>query len=243
MKKIFAILSIAALTVISAGAQPYYRGGGPMGGLGGYGQFGGPGGRPGGPGDRYGRGGYGPGRFDNNWYGGIKFGLVASHVASESSELDGRGIQTGMSIGTALGFNMTPDVAFESGLYYVEKGGSSRNSSGKFTYGLNYLEIPLVLKYYIFSPGSRAAFQPFAGAYLGLGVGGEIKDYGMREAFSSFDNGYFRRGDSGLLFGCGVSYSFLYASIGYELGLANIGQDLFNETKNRALIFSVGFAF
>ena len=199
---------------LTAGAQPYYGGRGHVGGPGHYSSFGGPGGRPGYPG-RYGRGGYGPGRYYNDWYGGIKFGVVGSHVSSE----------------------------FESGLYYVEKGGSSRNSDGRFTYGLDYLEIPLVLKYYIFTPGSRAVFQPFAGAYLGMGVGGEIKDYGNREAFSSFNNGYFRRGDSGLTFGCGVSYSFLYASLGYELGLANIGQDLFNETKNRALVFSVGFAF
>ena len=237
MKKIFALITILALFTLSAGAQPYY-GGGPMGGPGRQNSFGGPG-KPG----RYDRGGFGPDRFYNDWYGGIKFGFTASHVSSESGELDGKGVQTGISGGIALGFNMTPDVAFESGLYYVEKGGSSRGTGGRFTYGLNYLEIPLVLKYYIFSPGSRAVFQPFAGAYLGLGVGGEIKDYGNREAFSSFDNGYFRRGDSGLTFGCGVSYSFLYASVGYELGLANIGQDLFDETKNRALVFSVGFAF
>lgn len=242
MKKIFALLSILAMFTLTAGAQAYYGGRGHVGGPGRYSSFGGPGGRPGGPG-RYGRGGYGPGRYYNDWYGGIKFGVVGSHVSSESGELDGRGVQTGISIGAALGFNLTPDVAFESGLYYVEKGGSSRNSDGRFTYGLDYLEIPLVLKYYIFTPGSRAVFQPFAGAYLGMGVGGEIKDYGNREAFSSFNNGYFRRGDSGLTFGCGVSYSFLYASLGYELGLANIGQDLFNETKNRALVFSVGFAF
>ncbi|MBP5219069.1 MAG: PorT family protein [Bacteroidales bacterium] len=235
MKKIFALLSTLAVLSLTAGAQPYYGGRGPVGGPGRYNSFGGPG--------RYDRGGFGPGRFYNDWYGGIKFGVVGSHVSSESEELDGRGVQTGISAGLALGFNMTPDVAFESGLYYVEKGGSSRNSGGKFTYGLDYLEIPLVLKYYVFSPGRRAVFQPYVGAYLGFGVGGEIKDYGNREAFSSFDNGYFRRGDSGLAFGCGVSYSFLYASVGYEFGLANIGQDLFNETRNRALVFSVGFAF
>ena len=180
--------------------------------------------------------------FGPDWYGGVKFGVTGSHVSSQSPELRGNGIQSGISLGLAAGFNLSPATAFESGLYYMEKGGSSRASGGRFTYDLDYLEIPLVVKYYIFS-GNRAVFQPYAGAYLGLGVGGQLKDYGSRSVTDSFTSGLFRRGDSGLLFGCGVSWSFLYASLGYEYGLANIGADLFSETHNRALVFSVGFAF
>ena len=230
MKKILSVLAIAMMTAAAAMAQPGYGrpGGGPYGG--------GP--RGGGYGMDRDRNGY----FGTDWYGGIKFGLVGSHVSSESSELNGNRVKSGISLGLAAGFNISPEAAFESGLYYVEKGGSSKNSAGRFTYDLNYMEIPLLLKYYIYSD-NRAVFQPFIGAYLGFGVSGEIKDYGAREAFNSYGSGYFRRGDSGLTFGCGVSWSFLYASMGYELGLANIGRDYFYDTRNRALIFSVGFAF
>ncbi len=226
MKKILAMLTLFALCTFAAVAQPGY----------GYGHGRGYGyGQP-----RGGRGYYG--RYGTEWYGGVKFGVTGSHVSSQSSELNGNGVETGISLGLAAGFNIAPAAAFESGIYYTEKGGSSRNADGRFTYDLNYLEVPLLLKYYIYS-GNRAVVQPYIGAYLGLGVGGQIKDYGTRSVTDSFGSGLFRRGDSGLALGCGISWSFLYASLGYEYGLANIGADLFSETHNRALVFSVGFAF
>lgn len=237
MKKMLSILTIIVMAAGVATAQP--------------GRFDGRFGS--GPANRYGygpgRGGYGVdhdrgGLYRDNWYGGIKFGFVGSHVRSEAQRLDSDGATTGVNFGLATGFNIAPMAAFETGLYYTEKGGFNRNgdNGGKLTYDLNYLEIPLVLKYYIPS-GDRAVFQPFVGAYLGLGVGGQIKDYDAKLSYGSFSNGYFRRGDSGLTLGCGVSWTFLYASLGYEWGLANIASDSFAEAHNRALVFCVGFAF
>ena len=230
MKKILAFLMTIILTAGVAVAQPGYGRPGRGPGMGGPGHGG------------YGRGHDRYGYYHDNWYGGVKFGIVGSHMSSGSDELDARKVKSGISLGLATGFNITPMAAFESGLYYVEKGGSGRVAGNKVTYDLHYLEIPLLLKFNIFS-GQRAVFQPFGGAYLGLGVGGRVKDYGVQYSASSFSDAGIRRGDSGLTFGCGVSWSFLYASLGYELGLADISRDGFTDTHNRALLFSVGFAF
>ena len=216
MKKILAFLMITMLTAGVAVAQPGY-------------------GRSGrGPGMGPGHGGYGRGHdrhgYYSNMYGGLKFGVVGSHISGGSDLLDANGVKSGISLGLAAGFNINPTAAFESGLYYVEKGGIARVSGGKLTYDLNYLEIPLLLKLNIFS-GNRAIFQPYAGAYLGCGVGG------------SFNDADIKRGDSGLAVGCGVTWSFLHANLGYEYGLADISRNGYGECHNRALIFSVGFAF
>ena len=231
MKKIFAILTVMALTVSAAVAQPGY-------GRGGY-----SGGGPGRPGYGHGKDHARIGRYDRNWYGGIKFGLVGSHIYDRSGELKATGVKSGISLGAAAGFNISPMSAFESGLYYVEKGGIGKVDGEKVTYELNYLEIPLMLKFNIFSR-NRAVFQPYAGGYLGMGIGGDVKDYRDKYYASSFnDTDLFRRGDSGLLFGCGVSWNFLHANLGYELGLSDISRNRLSDRRNRALVFSVGFAF
>jgi len=133
-------------------------------------------------------------------------------------------------------------LCFESGIYYVEKGGSSSTSGSRFTYGLNYLEVPFVLKYDL-PIGGSASLQPFFGGFAALGVGGKIKDYGQREAFSSYESGYFRRGDIGLRLGCDLGVGVFNVGVSYDLGLANVGQDYFDNTRTGCLSLVCGVTF
>src|SRR5574344_931942 len=57
--------------------------------------------------DRGGRG------FGAGWYGGIKIGMTASSVSSESSALNGNRIKTGISIGAVAGVTLAPMMFFE----------------------------------------------------------------------------------------------------------------------------------
>lgn len=215
MKKTLAILIAAALG-IAAAAQPGYN--------------------------HHGRGRDIRGPQRSNLYGGLKFGLTASHISEGTETISANGIKSGVTFGLAAGFTISPFAAFESGLYYVEKGGVNNAAGGKITYNLDYVELPLLLKINIISR-NRTIIQPYAGAYLGLGVGGQVKDYRMSISASSFNDADFRRGDSGLAFGCGVTWSILYAGIGYEYGLADISESGFGERRNRALTLTVGLAF
>lgn len=86
----------------------------------------------------------------------------------------------GFVIGTQL--TRTAPLFFETGLSYTEKGGKSDYQGGKFAYSLNYLEMPLLLKYKYYA-GPDVSIEPFLGGYLAVGVrGGKIKDYGERQA-------------------------------------------------------------
>lgn len=206
------------------------------------------------PGYPYGRG-YQPrvqtvGRHGNEYvawhryYFGLRVGLNASHVSSESPLLDGSGVKSGLNIGFAAGTQLTyrAPLFLESGLYYSQKGGKSGSGSDKFTYDLNYLELPIIIKYKHFI-GNQTSIQPYAGGYLAVGTDGEIKNYGSRTAFSSFDHGYFNRFDGGLKIGCGVGYNMLYLDASYDIGLANIGQDSFDDTHNGCFTINVGVNF
>ena len=195
-------------------------------------------------------------------YFGLRLGGSFATVSSDDPYLDGGSLRAGLNIGAVVGLQIAPQtpVYFETGLSYVEKGGEGNNNGAKFTYGLNYLEMPLVLKYNAVT-NSGLCIQPYLGGYLAVGVGGKIKDFGNRHAYSSFDDvGFkrfdggikvgcgvqyvgFKRFDGGIKVGCGVQYDYLYAEVGYDFGLSNISHDYFDTSHTGALYATIGINF
>jgi len=188
-------------------------------------------------------------------YYGIRIGPAFSHVNSDDPMLDGGSLKTGLNIGGIMGVQVTQTVPvyFEFGLSYIQKGGIGyvpvENEDGsrgqmKFKYNLDYLELPFGFKYkYDFN--EHMSLQPFLGGYFALGIGGKIKNFGERKAYSSFsgEEYSFRRFDGGLRFGCGLNYDLFYVEVAYEFGLANICHDAFDTSHNGCLQLSVGMNF
>jgi hypothetical protein len=177
-------------------------------------------------------------------YYGLRLGVGFSTVNSDDRYLDGGSMKTGLDVGAVVGVQLgyRSPVYFEAGLYYIEKGGQGHYEGDKFTYSLDYLELPLVLKYRI-DMDRMFSIQPFVGGYMALGVGGKIKDFGHRAAYSSFDDDAFKRFDGGIRIGCGVQYDFLYAEVGYDFGLANISHDYFDTSHTGMLFATIGANF
>ena len=191
---------------------------------------------------------YNPWEWHRTSYG-LRLGLNASQVRSEAPALNGTGVKAGLNVGFVIGTQLshrTP-LFVETGLYYTQKGGKSDNVSttsgrSKFTYDLNYLELPVLLKYRHFT-SHGVSIEPYAGGYLACGIAGDIKDYGDRKAFGSYSDGYFKRFDGGLKLGIGVGYGIGYADVSYDIGLANIGQDTFDDTHTGTFTFNIGVNF
>lgn len=198
-------------------------------------------------------GGYGYDYGLKNTYIGLRIGPSFSHVSSDDPMLDSSSWKTGLNVGVAVGTKIaySAPLYLESGLYYTEKGGEGNGGSigGKFTYDLNYIELPLVFKYK--APVTNdICIEPYFGGYFAVGVGGKIKDYGNREAYNSFssnryDSGTFQRCDGGLRMGVGASYRLnrdveLYMEVGYDCGLTNICHDTFDKSKNGTLQVNFG---
>lgn len=177
-------------------------------------------------------------------YYGLRLGPSFSTVNSDDKALDGGSSQTGLNIGAIIGLGLSSEtpIFLESGIYYIEKGGKSTYEGKKMTYDLNYIEIPILVKYIIDIDGDFSV-QPFLGGYLSCGVGGKIKNYGDRIAESSFSKHYFQRFDGGLRFGCGFAYDMFYADLSYDLGLSNISHDEFDTSRNRCLMLNFGVNF
>lgn len=177
-------------------------------------------------------------------YYGLRIGVNVSNVRSNDPYLDGGSAKAGANLGFVAGFQVAPmsPVYVETGLLYSEKGGKGNCNNRSFSYSLNYLEVPFVLKVMVpLEP--LTTLQPFLGVYGSAGVGGKIKDFNQRQAYSTFDDEGFQRFDAGLRIGCGLQYSSLYAEMGYDLGLSNISHDYFDTAQTGAFFATIGVNF
>jgi len=181
---------------------------------------------------------------DHNVYYGLRLGLAVANVSSDDPQLNGSSAQAGLNVGAVIGFQLADDfpVFLESGLYYTQKGGKGNDTGKKFTYDLNYLEVPILVKYK-YSFDDDLSIQPFGGGYLALGVSGKVKNYDERSAFSSFSEDFFKRFDGGLRIGCGLEYQMLYVDVAYEFGLANICHSEFESSHNGCFYINAGVNF
>ncbi len=188
---------------------------------------------------------YGMGRYPDTYFG-FHIGLGVGTVSSDAEILDANDPKTGLEVGFTVGKNLVSTVPlyFESGLSYSEKGGKSTYYGKKFTYSLNYIELPFVFKYKAYVM-PQLSIDPFVGGYLACGVGGKIKDYGDREAYSSFssDDSSFKRFDGGIRVGVGAQYDILTLTLSYDIGLANVGHYDFEDTRTGTFNVNIGVQF
>ena len=177
-------------------------------------------------------------------YYGFRIGPTFSTVNSDDANLDGGNSQTGLTLGAVMGFQLSDDIPLflETGLSYTEKGGKKTLTGKKMTYDLNYLEIPILVKY-IYDIDGHFSVQPLFGGSLSYGISGKIKNFGERHAQDSFSDTTFKRFDGGLRIGCGVGYDLFYADLSYDIGLSNICHDTFDTSHNGCLYLNFGVNF
>ena len=167
-------------------------------------------------------------------YYGARVGLNVGWI---SGDVDGYGAKAGMNIGGVLGLRVsdaTP-VFLESGLYFAMQGAKD----GKNEINLNYLEIPLLIKYGV-QVTDDIALLPYLGPTFGLGVAGKIKP-GSTGSFSS--DGHYNLPDVGIKFGCGAEYNKLYLETGLKFGVTNILDDDNDAAHNGAWYLNFGVNF
>lgn len=177
-------------------------------------------------------------------YYGLRLGLSVATVNSDEKALDGGGGQAGLVLGGVMGFQLSPasPVYLEAGLFYTEKGGKGNSDKTKYTYDMNYLEMPVVVKYKIETIFDFSV-SPFFGGYLAYGISGKMKDLYERQSSSSFASDRFRRFDAGLRLGCGIEYKALYAEMAYDWGLYNVCHDDFDKSHTGCFYLSAGVNF
>ena len=148
-------------------------------------------------------------------YYGIRLGM---NISTLTGDID-MGSKVGLNVAPIIGLRVsdTTPVFLESGLYFSGLGAKK----GKSSIALNYLEIPVLIKYGI-QASDDIAVLPFVGPTFRYGLfGGTWKTEGAGKV-NSFGGDRFKRADMGIKLGCGAEYNKLYLELGYEFGIINI---------------------
>lgn len=174
-------------------------------------------------------------------YYGIRLGMNIATLTGDAGDL---GSKVGLNFGATVGLRAsdTTPIFLESGLYYTGSGAKKDKNS----ISLNYLELPLLIKYGI-QATDDIALLPFIGPTFRFGLfGGTAKVNG--EKHDSFGDGRYKRADMGIKLGCGAEYNKLYLELGYQFGITNIADWEIEHNEdasvhNGALFINLGVNF
>lgn len=169
---------------------------------------------------------------ESSVYYGARIGLNLSTLTGDVDNLNSK---AGLNLGGVIGLRISEStpVFLESGLYFTMNGAKK----DKNEVNLNYLEIPILIKYGI-QVADEIAILPYLGPTIGFGIGGKMKGDGWSE--SSFGSDKYARPDVGIKLGCGAEYNKLYLELGYKFGITNIA-DWKDNNNNDASVHNGAF--
>ena len=187
---------------------------------------------------------------------GVKAGLNISSLISDENELDSS-TRTGFTAGLmaeiplAKNFAIQPEVLYsQQGMKFSYSDIDVENSHYKSTISLNYLNIPVMLKYYVVK-----GLSVQAGPQIGilLKANNKYQDnflgYENQETFnlSDYANGI----DTSVNFGLGYQFKDkFYADLRYNISYSDIFKDasantyvINSDMKNRVFQVTIGYFF
>ena len=188
---------------------------------------------------------------------GVRGGVNLSTLSNTDSDHYETGYDTGYHFSVFLNVGLfrlpvaiQPEVTYTrlgmryDGTPHFGIGGPGQHPDA--TLRIEYVQIPVLLKYYFPVPGFLDP-NLFAGPYLGFRAGGEYTYPGREEGPLEIDN-LIRENDYGLILGAGTEVRLLVTTVHLEarftVGLENVYESFFdNGEKNRAITFSAGFVF
>jgi len=153
---------------------------------------------------------------ESSLYYGLRLGMNFSSITGDYVDVDSK---VGMNLGGVIGARVsdTTPIFLESGLYFASRGGKDLS--------LNYLEIPVLMKYGV-QLTDDIALLPYIGPYFSYGIAGKYKTLntsGTVDKRSSYK--LMKHPDMGFKIGCGAEYNKLYLELGYQFGVLNIAKD------------------
>ncbi len=160
---------------------------------------------------------------------GITAGATFSNVrTSDDLNVSNR---TGSTFGVSLQFPVGPSFTLQPELLFINKGAKFSNSSSTGNFRLDYIEIPLLLRYDISRGviGPHIYAGPSAGFNVGCNVSGNLTS-GVNTSTDCHGNDFKPKSlDYGITAGAGVDFNLggiaATGGVRYGIGLADIRND------------------
>lgn len=179
---------------------------------------------------------------------GIKGGMNISHISGDDALASSDAI-FGVHIGGMMQYPLMPSLIFQPEFIYTQKGHSYKydvsNVLHEHVVSLDYLELPLLMKYNI--PVGIVKIQPFAGAAVSYMIRASDKQTVTDNNVTTItthnikdDVNHFA---AGLVFGAEVVIVENFVAGGrYVLGLTDV-YDNGSDTQNGVFMLNVGYLF
>ncbi len=190
---------------------------------------------------------------------GIKGGVNFARLANlEEDEFD-YGTKTGLIFGAFYRFDLGDRFAIQPEICFSMKGAKAEGEESAYgipySYDirvkLNYLEIPVLLKYKFHTQGKLKP-SLFAGPYVGFNTSAKmftrVEVIGIKETEEEDVADEVRNTDFGLIVGASLDYdighSIIIIEVRYSMGLTRIPEDPdASDAKNSVFTLMLGYAF
>lgn len=175
---------------------------------------------------------------------GIMAGVNIARLSGDDDEgVDNRTAFVG---GVTLTLPFTPTVSFQPELLFAQKGAKVSESGFSAEVTLNYLEVPLLLRFDVPTTGASVFPHVYAGPALGLKLscdfevsGGGVNASQSCASLADEDGEDVKSFDAGVVLGGGLGFDLggrrLNIGARYNFGVYNIAPDGGGDTKNRAI--------
>jgi len=161
---------------------------------------------------------------------GIKAGFNNSTLGGDGADLSGKKSNTGFNFGVMAAIPISTNFVFQPEIMYSANEGMEfrPTTTSETNYNLNYVNIPLMLKY------KSSGFYGEAGPYFGFLTSGKVKTITSTTTTETDIKDSFDGTDMGVALGTGyVMKSGLGLGVRYNMGLQNIYDATSPEFKNR----------
>ena len=167
---------------------------------------------------------------------GVKGGISLTNLTGD--DIEDNSSKVGFLVGGFAEIKLTEKFAIQPELLFATQGTKFEADGDDLKYNLNYLNVPVMAKFYV-----ADKFSLEAGPQIGFLLSAKAKAGDEDEDVKDF----FKSVDFGVNFGAGYDFTEnLSAGVRYNLGLANIlDTEEGNDTKIKNSVFSlaVGYKF
>jgi opacity protein-like surface antigen len=161
--------------------------------------------------------------------GGINFAKVTDVVDGTDTKM-----RTGISLGLFLEYELSENLSIQPEVLYSMKGIKLESLLGDVEWKLDYIDIPVLLKYKF---GSGESMKPYllVGPYIGIKASDKVDSpLGEYDADA-------KSMDFGMTLGLGAQISNFLVEARYSMGLAKVFDDA--DSKNSVFNIMIGYAF
>ncbi|WP_025740426.1 porin family protein [Aquimarina pacifica] len=168
---------------------------------------------------------------------GAKAGLnLSNFTGDDADDLD---MRTSFHIGALVEIPISETFAFQPELLYSSQGAQFEEEGVDFKSIVNYINIPLILKYYV-----SEGFSLQAGPQIGILASAKAKAEGNGAEVDVDAKDLYKGIDFGLNLGLGYQLEAgIFFDARYNIGLANIIDEDDADAKNSVIQISVGYKF